>query len=146
MSVFTKVFDALGGSLVKSVGDIIDNVHTSGDEKRAAEIAKAQLQLEAKKAVDKARQDAEELYVRDLESHRKMVTVEVQSEDAYVRRSRPTGNYIFYLVIIFNFVLPAILASVGLGEPAQIELPNEFWYAFGVNFVGYAYFRSKDKE
>ena len=37
MSVLTKIFSAGAGELVKSVGGVIDNLHTSEDEKLEAE-------------------------------------------------------------------------------------------------------------
>ncbi len=37
MSILTKIFSAGAGDLVKSVGGVIDNLHTSKEEKLAAE-------------------------------------------------------------------------------------------------------------
>ena len=37
MSIITKIFSAAGGDLIKSVGGVIDNLHTSKEEKLAAE-------------------------------------------------------------------------------------------------------------
>ena len=37
MSILTKIFSAGAGELVKSVGGVIDNLHTSGEEKLEAE-------------------------------------------------------------------------------------------------------------
>ena len=38
MSILTKIFSAGASELVKSVGGVIDNLHTSQDEKLAAEL------------------------------------------------------------------------------------------------------------
>jgi hypothetical protein len=38
MSILTKIFSAGASELVKSVGGVIDNLHTSKDEKLAAEL------------------------------------------------------------------------------------------------------------
>ena len=38
MSVLAKIFSAGASELVKSVGGVIDNLHTSKDEKLAAEL------------------------------------------------------------------------------------------------------------
>ena len=37
MSVLTKIFSSGAGELIKGVGGVIDNLHTSGEEKLAAE-------------------------------------------------------------------------------------------------------------
>ena len=37
MSIITKIFSAGAGDLVKSVGGVIDNLHTSKEEKLEAE-------------------------------------------------------------------------------------------------------------
>ena len=38
MSILTKIFSAGATELVKGVGSVIDNLHTSKDEKLAAEL------------------------------------------------------------------------------------------------------------
>jgi len=38
MSILTKIFSSGATALVKGVGDVIDNLHTSKDEKLAAEL------------------------------------------------------------------------------------------------------------
>jgi len=53
MSILTKIFSAGAGELVKSVGGVIDNLHTSKEEKLAAEqkiqelVAKYETDMEA---------------------------------------------------------------------------------------------------
>ena len=52
MSILTKIFSSGATALVKGVGDVIDNLHTSADEKLAAEqkikelIASYEVQME----------------------------------------------------------------------------------------------------
>ena len=38
MSILTQIFSSVATSLVKGVGDVIDNLHTSKEEKMAAEL------------------------------------------------------------------------------------------------------------
>jgi len=109
----------------------------------------------------------------DAEGARLLIREAQKSEDAYVRRVRPTFLYLIYVLLIFNFIVMPILSGVaGIGiEIVQLtaegaitangteavetiavntfvypELPEPLWWAFTSSFLGYAGFRSWDKR
>lgn len=147
MAWYSRVLGLGIDKIIETTGKVIDAVHTSDDEKSKNEIVKMQIQLEALRARDEIEAQIEKEYISDLENLRKQITVELQSEDWFVRRSRPTFNYVFYVIIAFNYiVLPLYQLVTGVGV-APVELPSELWVVFGVGFCGYAYLRSKyDKQ
>ena len=113
------------------------------------------------------------LALQDAEGARQLIREGLKSEDAYVRRVRPTFLYLIYVLLIFNFIVMPILSGVaGIGvEIVQLtaegaittngaeavetiavntivypELPEPLWWAFTSSFLGYAGFRSWDKR
>ena len=119
-----KIMGALGGDLIGGVGKIIDNFHTSDEEKAEAKLEMEALLTERIKA-------AEESTQARFEMVRGLIQAEMQSGDNYTKRARPTLVY-FGMVIIFAnyFVIPLIQQFQGI-TVAPFELPIEFWGAWG---------------
>ena len=46
MSILTQIFSSGAATLVKSIGGVVDNLHTSKDEKLAAELKIKEVQME----------------------------------------------------------------------------------------------------
>jgi hypothetical protein len=80
------------------------------------------------------------------EYRRDMITAESKSEDSYVSRARPTLFYIFYFVIIFNYILIPIVQAIKGIEIKPLNLPSELWGMFTAGYLGYSGFRSFDKH
>ena len=97
--------------VVSSVGTVLDNLFTSDDEKEKNKIAMTQITLAAAQAEKELAIDLEKAYLDDVKDLRRQITVELQSEDAYVRRARPTFNYIFYVVLIFAGIFGKVFPS-----------------------------------
>ena len=131
--------------VVSSVGTVLDNLFTSDDEKEKNKIAMTQITLAAAQAEKELAIDLEKAYLDDVKDLRRQITVELQSEDAYVRRARPTFNYIFYVVLIFNFIFIPIYRVITNQSLEVIKLPTELWTVFGVGFIGYGYLRTVEK-
>jgi len=146
MSIFTKILSGGLDTVVSTAGKVLDNLFTSDDEKQKNKIAMMEITLAAAQAEKQLALETEKAYMEDMKDLRKMITVELQSEDAYVRRNRPTFNYIFYVIIIFNYIfLPAYQLVTGQTlEP--IVLPVALWAVFGTGFGLYGYYRSQDKK
>lgn len=148
MGVFAKILSAPFGELIGRVGEVIDQIHTSGEEKLQAEFAKLQLQAAVREAERKAELEADKAYMADLANLREQIKVELQSEDAYVRRARPTFLYIFYLIIVCNYLVP-IFAQLFPREwvISPVVIPQELWWVFGGGYLGYSFLRSRyDKQ
>ena len=132
-------------SVVDSVGKVLDNLFTSDDEKEKNKIAMAQISLAAMQFEKQLAQELEKAYIADIQDLRKQITVELQSEDAFVRRSRPAFNYIFYTVLVFNYILLPTIQLVSGKASNPVDLPDELWYVFGAGFIGYGYLRTMEK-
>lgn len=146
MNFLTKILGGLSGNFVEKIGTIIDSVHTSGEEKGKLELAKMQLQIATVEFQSKLAADVEKMYLEEMANLRDQIKVEIQSEDPYVRRARPTFMYIVYLVMFINLIAIPI-AQMATGKPFEIvALPEEMWYVFGGSYLGYAYLRTVEKR
>lgn len=146
MNLLAKIFGNLSGGFAEKIGTIIDNVHTSGEEKGKLELAKMQLQIAAGEFQAKLVADVEKMYLDEMANLRDQIKVELQSEDPYVRRARPTFMYIVYLVMFINLIVIPVIQMI-TGKPfAIVPLPEEMWYVFGGSYLGYAYLRTVEKR
>lgn len=145
MAWYSALLNTGLNTVVDSVGKVLDNLFTSDDEKEKNKIVMAQVSLVAMQFERQLAADLEKAYIADIQDLRKQITVELQSEDAFVRRSRPAFNYIFYTIIVFNYIfIPIYQLITGLVVDPVI-LPNELWMVFGAGFVGYGFMRTIEK-
>lgn len=144
MSVIGTILSGGLNKIVGSIGNVIDSVHTSAEEKAKLEQAKMQIELEARRAMVEINMEMEKAYMADLADLREQIKLELSSDDPYVRRARPTFMYIMYAVIVFNFVVPSVVTFWAI-PLKQIEVPTDLWYIFGGMFLGYSYLRTKEK-
>jgi len=145
MAWYSSLLSTGLGGIIDSVGNVLDNLFTSDDEKQKNKIAMTQITLAAAQAEKQLAADLEKAYLEDAKDQRRQITVELQSQDAYVRRSRPTFNYIFYIVLIFNYIFIPIFQVITDDKLDVVNLPTELWTVFGVGFIGYGYLRTVEK-
>lgn len=99
-----------------------------------ARIELAKINLEEMKAL-----------LADQANARALIADESKSEDGYVRRARPTGLYVGYVVLCVNYtVIPVIQLTLGK-DLKPFELPDFFWYAWISAFLGYGVLREMGK-
>jgi len=145
MGVLSTILSGGLNKLVGTVGGIIDGIHTSEEEKGQIALAKMQMELEFRRQSEELSASLEQAMMADLANLREQAKIELSSSDPWVRRARPFFLWIMYGVIAFNYIFPAVAMLFGVTMKA-IEIPVDLWYVFGGSFLGYAYFRSKDKQ
>ena len=139
MGVFTQIFKGLvTGDPIKSIGDLIDQFHMSPEQ--TAQMQQAAQQLAAQRdQIEAARDEA----LAELQS--KNITAETQSEDAYVRRARPTFLYVMIVGIAFSIIVFPILNLATHRGLQMVEIPEGYLELFGVSFLGYTGARTWEK-
>ncbi|HEV2425874.1 MAG TPA: 3TM-type holin [Terriglobia bacterium] len=139
MSAFTQIFKGLvGGDPLKSIGDLIDQFHVSPEQK--AEMQQAAQQLEVQREqIEAARDEA----LAEIQGQN--IRAETQSEDAYVRRARPTFLYVMILGMAFSLVVFPILNLVTNKTLLVVQIPDAYLELFGVAFLGYTGARTWEK-
>jgi hypothetical protein len=126
------------GDPLAGIKGLIEEFHLSPEDKLKA--AQFQQELEAKREEIQAARDAELARIQG-----ENIRAETTSQDAYVRRARPTFAYIIEAVIGFNFILLPILQFATGKTPAPILLPTDLLWLFGAWMLGYGGLRSFDK-
>jgi len=137
-----SIFSILGGpikSLVDSIGGIIDNVHTSEEEKLEA---KAKLKALETEATAQVLSHAESLF----KTKGSVLIAELQQGDAYTKRARPTVVYGGLLILAVNhIILPWIAFFAGMEIP-KIEIPAVFWGGWSGIVMTWSIGRSFEKR
>ena len=136
---FADIFEGLfGGDPVKSIADIIGQFHLSPEDRMKFQQAAQQLELN-RDEIEAARDHA----LAALQSQR--VIAEIQSNDAYVRRARPTFLYVIILGMFWSLVGAPILNAFLHRQVMAMEIPSSYLELFGVAFLGYTGARTWEK-
>jgi hypothetical protein len=126
-----SILDIIGG-IVKPVGDVIDSLHTSEEEKMEArrkimevEAALTRKFTEYETALTKARSE--------------VVVAEATSQSVLARNWRPILMLVFTYIIAHNYVLSPIFGI------AYVDIPTEMWSLLKIGVGGYIVGRSAEK-
>ena len=104
MSIFTKIFTGSADKIISSVGNVLDEVITTQEEKDAAKLAIQKVLLEAEK-------DAFAKEVEDRKSARDMY-----KDDAFIQKILASLFTIAYFGITFVMFSYFVTKSIDLGE------------------------------
>ena len=104
MSIFTKIFTGSADKIINSVGNVLDEVITTQEEKDAAKLAIQKVLLEAEK-------DAFAKEVADRKSARDMY-----KDDAMIQKVLATLFTVAYFGITFVMFSYFVTKSIDLGE------------------------------
>jgi hypothetical protein len=139
MGGFTQIFKGLvGGDPVKSIGDLVDQFHMSPEQK--AQLGLAQDQLETQRDQIEAAQAEALASVQSAN-----ITAETKSEDAYVRRARPTFLYVMIIGIAFSIIVFPFVNLIAHRGLVMVPIPDAYLELFGVGFLGYTGARTWEK-
>jgi len=115
MGILDTIFGGVG-DLLNPVKDIVDDLHTSDEEKAAA---KAKLEA----LLQKDRMELQQSLRKELEAKERVLVAELQQGDSFTKRARPTVVYAGLAFILFNYVI----APLFLPDQQALALPTEFW-------------------
>ncbi len=139
MGAFTQIFKGIvSGDPLKSIGDLIDQFHLSPEQKAQMQQA-AQALEEQRDQIEAARDEA----LAEIQGEN--IRAETQSEDAYVRRARPTFLYVMILGIACSIILFPVLNLLAHRGLVVMEIPSAYLELFGVAFLGYTGARTWEK-
>ena len=142
------------GAGIKEIGAGIDNVLGRFIES-PEERNKAKLELE--NLLQRRDESIEETIRTELAAKERVLVAELKQEDNYTKRARPTVVYFGLVAIAINYMLTPIVSliaqsiSIALGQevslqPISVELPLEFWAAWGGIVSTWVIGRSAEKR
>jgi hypothetical protein len=126
-----------GGNVVKTVGDVLDNLFTSDEERleKQLEIMKAEREFD--------------LQMSKLVSEQNIAQTEVNKEEAkssslFIAGWRPAIGWIGALALLYQFILYPLLLWLPVKEPPK-PLDASMLYTIITGMLGIAGLRSFDK-
>ena len=158
MGIFDDIGKTIGGIFSGSVGDVINTVGNvfkaikgEGPEDPKLTAAEMQINLELQKMQNEMQIKLTDAITSDLANQRDLMKAELNSEDPYVRRARPSIIWIGLIIFLINYALLPFITTLAqmLGGSfafTPVILPDQFWYAWGLYTGGYAYLRTKEKQ
>jgi len=138
MSFLSDLFSSSVGGVIRDVGDVIDKFHLSGEEKQ-----KFKLEMEA--LLQKRDADLQATLRTEMESKERVMVAELQQDDKYTKRARPTVVYAGLIFTFINYVLVPAIGSLFGKVIKPLDLPGDFWLAWGGVVGVYALGRSAEK-
>jgi len=121
-----NIADLLGGNLLSGIKDIIGTFVT--DPTKKLEMEQAARELAYKQA-----QLVEESVQKEIEAKQAIMVAELNQEDKYTKRARPTIVYVGLAGMLVNYVALPWLAyfTKGRAELPPIAIPDYFWGIWG---------------
>jgi hypothetical protein len=131
------IFEIVAG-LFKPAADIIDNLHTSQEEKAQAQVAL----LEAQSGILARVLDYEASITAQ---QAKVVVAEAQGQSWLQRNWRPMLMCTFGFIVLWNFVVAPLISAATGSAVIMLELPPGMWTLLQIGVGGYIVGRSGEK-
>ena len=124
--------------LVKPVTSLVDDLVTSDEERLTIKNELTKLENDWKtKALDFEK--------NVIDKKAEVMIAELKQDDKFTKRARPTILYAGLVILATNHVLlPWVNHFIG-NAPPTIDIPPEFWYAWGGVAGIYSFKRSDEK-
>ncbi len=125
-----KLIELFGGKAAETIGNVVDSVTTSTDEK-----------LRAKKEIGEVIFNA----LSNLANAQRDVLVAEMTGSKLQRSWRPIVMLLFAFIIIFHYAVYPIMLTFKPGLPMLPDLKTEFWSLLKIGLGGYVIGRSVEK-
>ena len=139
MGLLDSLFGGGKGGIIGGVGKIIDDLHSSDQEKAEAKLAVQRLMLERQEQADK-------MLRAELDAQREITVAELRQDDEYTKRARPTIVYTGLVIMAVNYAVAPWLARLAGTDLPPVEFPEAFWIAWGGVVGVYAIGRTAEKR
>lgn len=139
MGILSNIFAGGFGSIIKGVKDIADEFHLSGEEKNSF-IAKMEGLFQKRDS------EIEQTIRTELNAKMEVIKSEMAQGDKFTKRARPSVVYVGLSVIVVNYCLAPIIAGFFKVKLPTLDLPLEFWVAWGGIVSTWAIGRSAEKR
>ena len=138
MGILENVLGGGVGSIIEQAGKIVDKFHLSEADKK-------QFQLELEALLQQREAQVQDTVRAEMDARQKVLVAELQQDDGYTKRARPSVVYAGLAFIFINYVLiPGVQYLTGHatahcqqnGQVANcsvdggVSLPQEFWWAW----------------
>lgn len=133
MNWITTIADTL-----KSAFGLVDDLHTSEEEKSS-------LKIKLQELFNQHQRDVMANYNKEMQSVRDVIVAELNQDDNYTKRARPTVLYLFIVIVMLNYCIFPFINHFTVKPLPLIDLPPEAWQMFQWIFGVYGVGRSVEK-
>jgi hypothetical protein len=124
VGILEKIFGTAGKAILDGVGSVVDRFISTPDEKKEF--------LLATEAIISERMKEAEISARtEINAKKDVMVAELQQEDRYVKRARPTIVYSGLVLALFDFGAKAIAFFSGVEGTIPSFVDPAFWYVWG---------------
>lgn len=149
MSFFKNLFSNGFSNVIEKVGDTADKLFTSKEELESFKIELKKLENEAQaKAIDHSLQVEKMIHEAEMEAkdmQKTVITEELKQDDKFTKRARPSVIYFGLVAVALNHIILPYIAFFTEKTIPEINLPGEFWWAWGAVVGVYAGGRTMEK-
>jgi hypothetical protein len=124
-------------NIVKPITKVIDDVHTSAEEK-------LELKNQLATIMVKANLDAERIVTERIKEQASVIKAEINSASYLARNWRPMLMCLFGIIIANNYIVAPYMASL-TGASVSLPIPPEMWALLKLGVSGYIVGRSVEK-
>ena len=126
------------GGLFQPVADLVDNLHTSKEEK-------GQIELAMTGALSSAAQKVMEYETKLAQSQAAIIIAEAQGESFIQRNWRPVTVLTFVFIVAWNYIASPLFGWAFEASIPVLELPESMWDIIKWSLGGYIFARSGEK-
>ena len=139
MDFLSKIFSGSVGSIIDSVGGVVDKFVTTDKDKM-----KLKIELEA--LLQQRLKELEETYRAELQLKERVMVAELRQSDLFTKRARPALIWSGLVFVCFNYCLVPLL-QLAFSVPVEpFILPEAWWMAWGGAVSVYTVSRTVDKR
>lgn len=140
MSWIKKIFSSGAGSFVDDVSKAAKRFITTDKDR-------LEFQTEMENLLQQRDSEIEQTIRAELGAKERVLVAELQQDDKYTKRARPTVVYAGLVFIAFNYILIPMLGRFIPEVSAEpLVLPEEFWIAWGGICSAWVIGRSAEKR
>ena len=133
------ILSALSGGLIGQVGSLIDNLHTSQEEKEEAKIKMEEL-------LQKRDAEIEETIRTELQAKERVKVAEMNQSDNFTKRARPGVVWVGLGMMCVNFTVIPLIESLSGTALSVKNFPEEFWWAWSGVVATWSIGRSMERR
>lgn len=123
---------------LKTVGNVIDNIHTSEEEKEEARRKLIELENSLTfKVID--------TYQKEIEAQKETIVAEASSENFLASSWRPITALTFTYIIAHNYIIGPIIEAIW-GVSIVLPIPPDMWQLLKLMITGYVVSRGVEKS
>jgi len=129
---------SLIGDIFKPAADLVDNLHTSAEEKGEIKAKLDQIALDAQSRIL-------DFVAKMAEQQANVIISEQQSQDKWVRMWRPVLMYLIMAIIAVKYLVEPLIFSWLFPSFEGIILPEQLFTLLQIGVGGYVIGRSGEK-